>query len=121
MTTQHTPGPWPTPGPWVLGKFQPRTEIVAADCRRIIAEIQTGDDEGKDNARLIAAAPDMLAALQIMDGLHMPRTELFNGEELPLRVIIDRAIAKATGVQHCPDCGNVCEGGSSLDEWCTCE
>jgi len=110
MTTQHTPGPW--------NAFAGAVFTGTREEPTFIARIAKGKNLGRTikcwetkwmNQQLIAAAPDMLAALQIMDGLHMPRTELsylypsllvvrdFNGEELPLRVIIDRAIAKATG------------------------
>ena len=60
METKHTPGPWhvpkdiPGPDKWMV-----------ADCCGII---RRSTDEEKANAHLIAAAPDMLAALkQIME------------------------------------------------------
>jgi hypothetical protein len=62
MTTETTTH---TPGPWVLERFQPRTTVTSGDriLPLLVAEIQTGDGEGKANARLIAAAPDLLEAL----------------------------------------------------------
>lgn len=59
MTTKHTPGPWIAkagPNRWnVTTATGPRTFNVAA--------INTDRAEQEANARLIAAAPDMLAAL----------------------------------------------------------
>lgn len=58
MTTNHTPGPWETAGLRVMwGSY------FVADCDG------KGDigrqDESRANARLIAAAPDLLAALRL--------------------------------------------------------
>jgi hypothetical protein len=89
MTTQHTPGPWtfyrqsscdrgdsygvraPAPHHWVI----PTLNINPAD------------------ARLIAAAPELLEALQRLRKVCTP--ELSHQEALMCRVI-DAAIAKAT-------------------------
>lgn len=59
QTAQHTPGPWhlgTRPGPIVYG---PQGEQVA---NMHVAMLEQG--EHKANARLIAAAPDMLLALE---------------------------------------------------------
>ena len=99
--TQHTPGPWQ------LGEFD---ETGGYDCMtgsyavtrdgRELAEVdQTHygqancdwdyrSDEAEANARLIAAAPELLEALQFV-----PMSELDN----LTRAKIDAAIAKATG------------------------
>ena len=55
MTTKHTPGPWHVTGYHV----EARAGAIATVC-------DAGDDdtEGDANARLIAAAPELLAALQ---------------------------------------------------------
>jgi ABC-type branched-subunit amino acid transport system substrate-binding protein len=62
MTTQHTPGPWTTDGSAHSGDLDvisPAGRITLIDCEF--------SDESEDvltaNARLIAAAPDLLAAL----------------------------------------------------------
>lgn len=47
--TKHTPGPWTVDACYIHGPSGKRFLAVA------------GDDEGKANARLIAAAPDLLA------------------------------------------------------------
>ena len=63
-----------TPGPWVLGrqnKHAAAANIYACEptiLKNLIATVWRGPDESsakkEDNARLIAAAPDMLAALE---------------------------------------------------------
>jgi hypothetical protein len=92
MTTQHTPGPW---------SIDPYLGVVA--CGRIIA--LTGVDAGfhRDaNARLIAAAPDLLEVLKkSREGIESMTT--WEHADDPARPfsdclkLIDAAIAKATG------------------------
>ena len=74
MTTKHTPGPWIGAGP-SFGDTLPRytTEIVTESededdgsvsiCR---LPFNHHDDENEANAHLIAAAPDLLAALELL-------------------------------------------------------
>lgn len=71
MTTQSKH----TPGPWAISKINQRIDIISADTLSakklskesnsgfIIAEC-FGDDDKEANARLIAAAPELLEALQ---------------------------------------------------------
>ena len=92
MTTQatHTPGPWKS----VKGARPTRPDIVA-DCG-LICSLEYGPDEGEANARLIAAAPDLLEALnRLVCGF----TENIDGEELygDWIQIAEEAIAKAEG------------------------
>lgn len=59
----HTPGPWTYDGMWSLimaGKY----EIAAIHCARTIEDTRKRKriDETQANARLIAAAPDLLNA-----------------------------------------------------------
>ena len=65
-----------TPGPWTVGRFRFRKR--GRDCSRVAVQgpdshyivdgvyqtSQSHNDEAEDNARLIAAAPDLLAALK---------------------------------------------------------
>ena len=101
MADKHTPGPWIGAGPSFGDPF-PRytTSIVTKreDDDDGIVEIcelpfHHRDDENEANARLIAAAPDLLEALQYM----MEVCPAINqqGEEAHLRA--SAAIAKATG------------------------
>lgn len=67
-----------TPGPWVVGSersphiYGPRHNLSRhANGRQHIAEVSSAqtdstDPEAQANARLIAAAPDLLAALQML-------------------------------------------------------
>ncbi|KAA0089313.1 hypothetical protein CIW54_07550 [Paraburkholderia sp. T12-10] len=91
--TKHTPGPWhiqiresrAMPGMIIQdGVYGPDGEQI-----RVHGMTLTASDEAKANARLIAAAPDMLTALEtVLAGGH-----LNTGEQ----AIVANAIAKATG------------------------
>jgi len=87
-----------TPGPWVYGKTG---YVKSGDC--YIAEVLHGPDcpdadEVKANARLIAAAPDLLAALEKCVR-ELQRYE--NPQNIVTSLQLDAlaAIAKAKGVQ----------------------
>ena len=60
MTAKHTPGPWH------LGKEGYYFQSVRDQNEHITADVNItrSDGEGGANARLIAAAPDLLAALE---------------------------------------------------------
>jgi len=95
MSAQHTPGPWAiivdVPG-------------AAVGYRAIVKnnDGQPGDiicnpsPMGEANARLIAAAPDLLAALQMVDRIWSNDQTANIDPESPL-AIVRAAIAKATG------------------------
>jgi hypothetical protein len=63
--THHTPGPWrverqnpsPTTGEWMIAGAKPGYLAEVRDC---------GSGDVKANAKLIAAAPDLLAAIEAM-------------------------------------------------------
>ena len=89
MNTQHTPGPWKVRKnePWVIAK-------AYGNMKSVVHLNYSADpsEEQRANARLIAAAPDLLEALKLMleDARHDRVTvEVFNQT-------VD-AIAKATG------------------------
>lgn len=84
--TNHTPGPWVVIEgrfAWTIGKWP-----------YIIAEI-SNVAEYKANARLIAAAPDLLAALQACD----EAMEYMSEYDIPITLPeqVKAAIKKATG------------------------
>lgn len=86
MTTKHTPGPW---------RFNPVGEVRGADWNVVICDTYgNGDDDVADaDARLIAAAPDLLAACE-MALLDMRYYATVHGESI---TAIEAAIAKAKG------------------------
>lgn len=65
---KHTKGPWRKCSPASKRNNGQRIIIVGAN-DRAIGDVWTLDEEGQANARLIAAAPDLLAALQDMVAL----------------------------------------------------
>jgi hypothetical protein len=81
---RHTPGPWAVTADGI--------NIKTKDTDIMICENggETGATEDKANARLIAAAPDMLEALENLEN---------NGVEIPDHawIMIKNAIDKATG------------------------
>ena len=81
MNVQHTPGPW-------VRDFE--DDVLSAD-GDLVAAVYAGDlDEQEDNARLIAAAPDMLAALELIAA---------SGQRNAAYDACVAAIAKAKGLQ----------------------
>lgn len=106
----HTPGPW-RPNFHHTHRDGGRTYAMVDDGKSIVplAAVTLGvegcsEDEGRANARLIAAAPDMLAALRAtvagddaslaeLDKLGVPR----NPENSRLTELCRAAIRKAEG------------------------
>lgn len=89
-----------TPGPWLIGKRSPGGySLINADGWQSLARVVTvmeGDNrpfaEGVANARLIAAAPDLLEALkELLD------QDEHGEDEIWVRNKARAAIAKATG------------------------
>lgn len=102
--TSHTRGPWHV----VEAKFSKNAMEVRAD-NRAICELYKHWDEKIElaNARLIAAAPEMLEALRLIENedIVVPAN----------REIIKAAIAKATGKKECDD-----EDGDVMCSACDC-
>ena len=93
MSAQHTPGPWQV-------NYEDSTQVCDADgknrgCARI-AHCRAAPGytvaERRANARLIAAAPDMLAALVMLTGKYG-----ITFQDAALRSFAVDAIRKATG------------------------
>jgi hypothetical protein len=59
---KHTPGPWELCTKGDYGDFDGNSRVIIGDDRRL-AVVHVSDEETDANARLIAAAPLMLAAL----------------------------------------------------------
>ena len=83
MTT-HTPGPWS----FTFESVDPEWAIVTIPGGLIIANVNS-DHRQVANARLIAAAPDMLAALKAA------RPALIDAGALAALAAVDIAITKA--------------------------
>lgn len=102
----HTPGPWRFDRDW-----RRIPTIFGADGRQMIATVekhkhlpngcgmQEDLPEREGNARLIAAAPDMLAALREAEIGLAHEVELHKGLHRRMKLAIVRdAISKATGI-----------------------
>ncbi|MCZ8436850.1 hypothetical protein [Achromobacter xylosoxidans] len=105
MTTKHTPGPWRAL-PEECDKPYIRIRGTRLGGRYKVANVltpvydgvnQREAEETRDNARLISAAPDMLAALEIADKFcgSLTHDECPDSVHIPIRA----AIAKARGAQ----------------------
>lgn len=57
-----TPKPQFTPGPWMIDATDKEHNFIHAGGSRCIASVDNSDDEDRNNARLIAAAPELLEA-----------------------------------------------------------
>ena len=89
MSTEHTTGPWN-----IRDDDEDGVVSIVGSSQIVIARVRTATVEpGDGNARLIAAAPDLLYALE--EALHLIET-LTPLEGSTVR-IVRAAIAKATG------------------------
>ncbi len=95
--SQHTPGPWVT-GP--LGSSR-GVEAQAFDgsWKNICDKVRGGNPiEAKANAHLIAAAPDLLAALKLYEATYVTtQRHPTPGQEAICMNAVSTAIAKAEG------------------------
>lgn len=95
MSTNHTPGPWRIHpfGHYDVAAHQPGFgEMIVANCGGANSNVMDLGEIKKANARLIAAAPDLLAALKDVVGWIETSSE---GEQAT-RIAL-AAIAKAEG------------------------
>jgi len=93
-----------TPGPWHVGSDGPDPDIYDAEGYCVVYQVCSGahdeNDDGRTNAALIAAAPDLLAALEAITKTHADACGFSDWE--PATDVIERAraaIAKARGEQ----------------------
>lgn len=88
-----------TPGEWVIDWNVSRLDIFSADAKTLVASLRRSslsssiDEEAKANARLLAAAPDLLEALKALMARDLENR--LNG--FPEVAEARAAIAKATG------------------------
>lgn len=100
MKSKHSPGPWSTNGRFVVqspeyDKAQPGCPYIA-DC--LVSQSARPEGTTDANAKLIAAAPDLLAALEMAEATInrlRPQTAPFDSTQ-GTRDVIRAAIAKAT-------------------------
>src|SRR6185503_8907079 len=102
----HTPGPWTASNPQEV-KVKPRTHhiILKGPGLENIAlisswrSVETEAEEAQANAHLIAAAPDLLEALELILEARTQEKHLWNSApgESPLHDRCRAAIAKARG------------------------
>lgn len=101
MTAQHTPGPWTVSNDAIYGSSGLIKPLVA------YLDDRFDDAEAANNARLIAAAPDLLVALENCVNVLSRTLPLFDDESTDdkdsrdeAESVVDTAlaaIAKATG------------------------
>ncbi len=94
--SKHTPGPWHHTGREFNDVRDSDDELVAVALHLRVGQPQRSVQEAEANARLIAAAPELLEALQ-------QALEFVDGwKELSWCAPARAAIAKATGSDHQP-------------------
>lgn len=96
---KHTPGPWDSGEEYQPGKYSLPSVVSVAAHGKVIAHVNCAWNNGDADARLIAAAPDMLAALTAL----YVECDAFMHEELdecpiwgPIMRAAKTAIDKAT-------------------------
>ena len=67
MSASHTKGPWEASDRGDYDDFDGDSRVVLGDDIRVAVVHDRGTQEAEANARLIAAAPDMLEALEAME------------------------------------------------------
>ena len=98
MQDKYTPGPWEAMGTWVRSPMhQPEglpRGVQIAECRD--GYFLPFTEEAKANARLIAAAPELLEAL--VEALAFCEANTYGGDDTAALIVKARAaIAKAAG------------------------
>jgi hypothetical protein len=94
-----------TPGPWDLvpnGRDSKRlTDCRYGEQRKSIGIVYAGNDEEEANARLIAAAPEMLEALKRAEWALLDLCQRAGVADYPAVEAIRAAVAKAEGSETC--------------------
>lgn len=93
MSATHTPGPWSTIGQHEVAVCAKLDGFVAPICSAVEVGGRRTHDEAKANARLIAAAPELLAALQLLYDTGADST-MFDWARSQARAAINKALGK---------------------------
>lgn len=103
---KHTPGPWQAFGQRVVAVEMPRIEYgerMQYSRGYCVTQTKLYTDPDREtaeaNARLIAAAPELLEACHKCEQLMLNRGDPFRGDDWQLMQDIRAAIAKAKGEQ----------------------
>lgn len=97
MSAQHTPGPWIAVGAWVEHPDDSIPDICTCDPEDMGQEGRS-DKEIRANARLIAAAPDLLEACKLIVSAFDALAPISAARNEPLQINAARAaIVKAGG------------------------
>jgi len=96
--------PTPTAGPWFVDRQSPYSALcIKPYPGRIVCDVQGNDDEAKANARLLAAAPELLAACEGVCGLvyddKHEREQIDFDQYKKAESACLSAIAKASGIE----------------------
>jgi hypothetical protein len=91
MTHTHTNTPWH------LGKRAGNPAVYGRDGEEIAEILHELNDEWRDNARLIASAPDLLAACKAALALMQEPDADEHFDAIKLEYMLEDAIAKAEG------------------------
>jgi len=95
---KHTPGPWEAAEHGDYGDYDGQCIVVLGDDLRIAVVLGEGTPETRANARLMAAAPELLEALQYMTALALgPAGGVSQQQKSDVLTKARAAIAKATG------------------------
>lgn len=110
MSTQHTAGPWKALSPLGEGDYGVLSQNVNASGNFYVATLPNGaHEEAAANARIMAASPDMLAALEMLVNAfihkegdtkgNQARTNIFKhcSDMAAAATAADRAIRNAKG------------------------
>ena len=97
METKHTPGPWEIKGSYIMAG-----KVCTASPHGPVGTYDDVNEEHQANARLIAAAPDLLATLKHESSILIESIRITSSisERIWLEGIhsrMQKAIAKATG------------------------
>lgn len=98
MTTKHTPGPWTIKAGFIVAEASGWKGAFVAKPLHVDIDNKVSDTpRAEANARLIAAAPDMLAALELVAPIY---AHIDQRDTSPFGVTgrtVNAAIAKAKG------------------------